>query len=208
MQRRVKVLFVLTACGVLAGLCLAIAEPLATKLFATSNMAVIEQEASYKAVTYEEMIAKADLVFVGTVKDVSPTTWNQDSGEAWFPKDDSAEVALQLHTITLAVSQVLADRGGFANDLIEITVLGRSPQEAKSEYKLDPGTEVLVFVQQVEIAWRDGKKKVFSLMSAPSASYFTKGADGLYHGEILQDGEGIKGPVSPDEVADDIAHVN
>lgn len=47
----------------------------------TPETVVVEQDTLYVYLDKDQMIENADLIFLGKVVNVSPTQWNQDSGE-------------------------------------------------------------------------------------------------------------------------------
>ena len=49
----------------------------------SSSPATLRIDASYAVLTREQLLAEADLILVGEGVEVSPTGWNQDSGEFW-----------------------------------------------------------------------------------------------------------------------------
>ena len=59
-------------------------------------------EASYGGVTDEEMYKNSAAIFIGTVTNVSPMQWNQDSGEYW-------EDGLPVHYLKFQVDQTIVD---------------------------------------------------------------------------------------------------
>jgi hypothetical protein len=65
----------------------------------------IKQLYSYISLTREEMIDRAQIIFVGKVTSIPPTQWNQDSGEAWAD-------GLMLHYIELEVLEPIVDTIG------------------------------------------------------------------------------------------------
>lgn len=116
---------------------------------------------------------------------ISETRWNQDSGEYWeeiVKDEETLHTALPYYTMEFAVVQPIINvqRG----ETLVVTVIGTSPLEKQhaedSEYGLRVGSEVVMFVRHSEMAWRDGKRPILQLMSAPEKSCFVRGNDGLY----------------------------
>jgi len=155
-----------------------------------SNTRVV-QYSSYLRITREEMIDQADIIFVGKVVGISPTQWNQDSGEAW-------DGGLQLHYIELEVLEPIVDTIGLGEH-VTLIALGRSPLEARADHALKEGDQAVIFARQKELAWRDGRRAVIKLMGDPSDSHFIVGDDGLYHGRWNE------GPVSFEQLLNRIA---
>lgn len=215
MQRSTKLTVILIITGIVVGILLMMIEtPLrkqVTSLLLTSGAMTIEQHASYIGATYEEMIDNSDVIFVGKVVSISPTTWNQDSGEYWVDKSSDGsikDVGLQIHRIKFEISRIIADRIGYSDKLLEITVVGRSPLDQNAEYKLAEGENLIVFARKTELAWRNGKRWVFMFMTAPQMSYLSRDADGLYKGFIVERKQGIlavKPPISLDQLILDVA---
>ncbi|MCX7680847.1 MAG: hypothetical protein N2508_02580 [Anaerolineae bacterium] len=155
----------------------------------------VEFEAEYIALTREQMIDQADLIFLGEVSHISPTRWNQDSGEYWDDDEtrDLYDTALPYHEIELIVIQPIVDAVGVEEQVI-ITVLGNSPVGPEPQtggftvivagapsHDLKVGDRVVVFARQGEIAWRGGMRPAILLMGVPRDSYLIQGEDGLYH---------------------------
>ena len=142
--------------------------------------------ASYADVAIDEQIEQADIMFAGTVTNISKTLWNQDSGEYWeeVVKDEGGEtlhIALPYYTIELMVDQPIINAQ--EGETLVVTVVGTNPleeQRADSKYSLRVGSKVVMFIRRSEMAWRDGKQPILQLMSAPEKSCFLCGNDGLY----------------------------
>jgi hypothetical protein len=143
------------------------------------------QSASYGEISLEQMYQQADFIFIGKIINISPTQWNQDSGEAWNDEATTGETGLQVHTFEIEPIQSIV--GNLEQEgKVQITVLGSSPTDSShADHDLKVGVQVMLFAQKREIAWRDGMKTIIGLMGAPSYSYFTLGEDGLYSGALL-----------------------
>ncbi len=156
---------------------------------------------SYAALTREEMIDQADLIFVGQVVHITPTRWNQDSGEYWDEEETpDLDSALLYHEIELTVIRPVVDTLGVGEKVI-LTVLGNSPVGPQPEvpglrinsrpviiedsdspvHDLKVGDQAVVFAERREIAWRGGMRPALMLMGYPQDSYLVQGEDGLYH---------------------------
>jgi len=164
---------------------------------------------SYADVPIDEQIRAANIIFAGTVTDISKTRWNQDSGEYWeeVVKSDVGETirtASQYYTIKLIVDRAIVDAK--EGQELTVTVAGSSPMDPaysvdeSSEYKLSIGAQVVMFVRHSELAWRNGVHPILQLMSAPDRSYFIRGKDGLYRTAQLDMQGGREKPVSLDEL--------
>jgi len=162
---------------------------------------VVVINASYAAISREEMIAQADVILVGRVTNVSPTRFNQDSGEYW-EDTNSPRTICPIHQIEIAVLQTIVDTIG-VDDTVVVTVWGNSPLErplgsaagiimaGSPDHNLEVGDQVIAFLGQRNIAWRDGTRPVLMFMGFPAESYLVLGSDGLYHDDWLD-----KEPVS------------
>jgi len=151
----------------------------------------VVQHSLYAQLTREEMIDQADVIFVGKVVGISPTQWNQDSGEVWVG-------GLQLHYIELETLEPIVDTIGLGEH-VTLTALGRSPLEARADHALKEGDQAVIFARQKELVWRDGRRPVIKLMGNPSDAHFILGDDGLYHGRWNE------GPVSFEQLLNRIA---
>jgi hypothetical protein len=224
MRNNQKFLRIVIAAGILGGLVfiiglarsqqpgatIVIAEPEATLDFANppSNITV-HQDIIIIAYTREELIDLADVIFEGKVLSISPTFWNQDSGEYWY--DEAKGIGIQLHAIELEVLQPIVDMIGVETQ-ITIFILGASPldglaegdgtlvfQEDGGDYDLKVGDQVIFFANQRELAWREGGPRKL-LMSNPILDAFIQMPDGLYH-----DPWNEKKPISLEEMINQIA---
>jgi len=139
---------------------------------------VIEQHSSYVLITREEMIQQADLIFVGKVKVISPTSWNQDNGEYW-------NNGLLIHTLEVEILRPIAgDTQWVTNKSMLLTILGNSPADGHSEHGLQTDNQAVFFVRETDLAWREGKRKVVMPLGMPTDFYFLLGTDGTYHGRF------------------------
>lgn len=142
--------------------------------------------AVYTDMTFDERIAQANSAIAGKVLQISPTLWNQDSGQYW---ESDQTTALPYFTIEIAVDRVIfADEP--LKETLTVTVIGQSPVgsldadndiQAEQSVNLQVGDEVVVLAQKTEMAWRDGSRPIWQLMGLPSESYLQKGADGLFY---------------------------
>ena len=155
-----------------------------TLVLATACARQVGFHASYAAMSFDERLARAEAIFTGTVMEVSPTRWNQDSGDYWQDVDAQGEQvrqALPFYTVTLALRETLA--GALADKFVTVTILGVSPRAAgfdSAERPLQVGDDAVILARQTELTWRDGSRLVWYLLGDPSESYLVKSADGLY----------------------------
>ena len=199
MNKKLIIVLILVAIGLIGGLALTakqnrpqqpveIIEPEATLDFANlpPNITVY-QEMSTVAYTREELIDRSAVIFEGKVLSISPTFWNQDSGEYWY--DDG--VGLQLHTLEVEVLRPIVDTLGMQKQVI-IYILGSSPLDGGAEgdgttihqgsgnYEMTVGDQVVFFAGQIELAWREGGTRKL-LMSYPPLDTFVQRPDGTYY---------------------------
>ena len=142
--------------------------------------------AVYADMTFDERIAQANSAITGKVLQISPTLWNQDSGQYWESDQTSA---LPYFTIEIAIDRVIfADEP--LNETLIVTAIGQSPVgnqdadndiQAEQSVNLQVGDEVVVLAQKTEMAWRDGSRAIWQLMGLPSESFLRQGTDGLYY---------------------------
>jgi hypothetical protein len=109
----------------------------------------------------DEMITQAEAIFLGRVDFVGETKWNQESGAYW------AEGQPYYH-IAVSVVQPLVDEIGLGTGGV-LTVSGKSPLNGQStggdamtlvdssRQELQVGDEIILFVRQSEMTWRDGR---------------------------------------------------
>ncbi len=174
----------------------------------TSGVVVIN--ASYVAISREERIAQADVILVGRVASISPTRFNQDSGEYW-EDTNSPRTICPIHQIEITVIQTIVDTLG-VGDTVVVTVWGNSPLEqplgsaagiilaGSPDHNLEVGEQVIAFLGQRNIAWRDGTRPVLMFMGFPAESYLVLRSDGLYHDDWLD-----KEPVSLEALITQVA---
>lgn len=140
------------------------------------------QSFSYVGMTVEQVIDDADIIFLGQVTSISPSRWNQDTGEYWEDVD-SDMASLQYYEVTLEVTDVIVDEFGLSNE-VSITVLGPSPADVtpatdNSEVQhtlaetvsFREGEKVLLFVEKVPLAWRNGVVERLVLVGGPQGKY-------------------------------------
>lgn len=179
----------------------------------------------YIMLNREQMITEADAIMYGVVTNISETKWNQDNGQYWeeITKEDNGETvhaATPFHEIELTVLRPIVDEIGLS-DKVTITELGRSPVDigqtiminngleliSDASYNLAVGDEVVVFLEQSEIEWRNpdqeiewvtkvvdeeavsyydvGSRTIIGFVGAPSTAYYIKMEDGLLHSASL-----------------------
>ncbi len=151
-------------------------------LSSTSQAGKIVQSVSYIAISDEDMARKSQWIVAGKVDEVSATRWNQDSGEEWKndPDKPGEPAALQIHQITLLCEQNLIGGECPAGELT-VTVIGQSPLDPAADYALKAGDRVVAFLQETDLAWREGgSKRVLYLAAAPYQALYVQGEDGLF----------------------------
>lgn len=139
------------------------------------------------ALTRDEMIDQADMVFQGLVEEISTTRFNQESGGYW-------EGGRPFHTITFKVLRLIAGSID-VNQEVTVTTWGNSPAEemvlvqtnegeayphSDVGHDLQPGDIVIVFANQRSVMWREGKRETLSFVGVPFESYFRLQEDGRY----------------------------
>jgi hypothetical protein len=73
----------------------------------------------FELLTRTQMIAEADAIFVGQVTDISPTSWNQDSGEYWEQEIEGTTLtAMPIHQLELAVTQPIVNEIGLSETAV------------------------------------------------------------------------------------------
>jgi hypothetical protein len=158
----------------------------------------VEVSSCYVEASFEDRIEQSNLIFTGTVMNMSPTRWNQDSGEYWEEEvDDTIYTALSFYTVEISVDKLIVADHQIDDDRVILTILGANPSTSEegvvTEYGLvsssldgdvpdwQVGDEIVVFARQTELAWRDGKRPIWQLIGLPTESYLVKGDDGLYY---------------------------
>jgi hypothetical protein len=148
--------------------------------------------------TRAELMTQADLIFAGKVLDISPTRWNQDSGEYWTETTEdgvSADgekltttySAWPVYEIRMAVDQPIVDKVGVGQEVV-LTLLGKSPidddvlnsngesvQIDAESVALQNGQELIVFASQEELAWRDASRPIELITGSDGTSYVDLG---------------------------------
>lgn len=190
----------------------------------TSAGQTVEVILDYELLSRAQMIAAADAIFVGQVNDISPTSWNQDSGQYWEQEIEGTTItATPVHQLKVAVLQPIVDQVGLGETAV-LTVSGKSPGDnglvqiteslqlgGTVDYDLQVGDRVILFATEREISWWSGdepmryeaargefvgpRRPVLAFTNLPAASYLLLGEDGLYHPQPPAS-ESDDGPVS------------
>lgn len=158
----------------------------------------VDLEAEQIFLSREAMFEEADIIFVGKVTNISPTKWNQDSGEYWqevteeglTENGESATTthsAWPVHELEVAVGQAIVDEVGI-DEKVTLTLLGKSPVdsnqaddgqnvqiEGDATHAIQLGDEILVFAVQTEIAWRDPNRPIELVTNEEGVTYFDIG---------------------------------
>jgi hypothetical protein len=147
--------------------------------------------------TQEELVAEAELIFAGKVLTISPTRWNQDSGEYWTETTEEGITAegerlttthspWPVYEVKLSVTQPIVDEIGVGSEVV-LTLLGKSPiddatNDAENTIQVDAetvnlqiGQELIVFAMQTELAWRDPERPIELKTKSDGTSYFDIG---------------------------------
>lgn len=165
----------------------------------TNENITVNIEAEHILLTREDMLEQADIIFVGKVTNISPTRWNQDSGQYWqeVTEEGVAEKgerlttthsAWPIHEIELSIVQPIVDEIGIDEKVI-LTLIGKSPVdnisqtnngetiqiEGDSSHALQIGDEIIVFAVRTEIAWRDPNRPIKLVTNEDGVTYFDIG---------------------------------
>lgn len=135
-----------------------------------------------------DALAAAEVIFLGEVTAISPTRFNQDSGEYW-------DGAMPVHMVTFRVVEPLVDEIGLAREvtLTEMagspadvgttrvqTAEGEAQYEATVSHQLTIGQEVVVLAARREFAWREGTRETLGFAVWAGDSYFFSDGQGNY----------------------------
>lgn len=155
----------------------------------------VRYSAEYVELTEQEMMQNADVIFVGRVRHISDTRWNQDDEQPWKSSaEDNHVVALPLHELEIEVERKLVDkrpplkhRGNVRvqeGENTVLTVLGNSPWSFHdhAHHDLVPGDRAVLFARYSDLAWRGhGTKPVLQLVGVPSQAHFIEEQQGLFY---------------------------
>ena len=131
---------------------------------------VVEVMLDYMAMPYEQIIADSGAIFVGQVLEVSPTSWNQDSGEYW-------RGGLPVYTIEVKVLQMLVDNLALPDE-VTVTQVAYSPHDGGKTQPV-AGQRAVFFVVPRAIAWRDGVRPVLRTTNTDTDSIIVIGDENL-----------------------------
>lgn len=128
----------------------------------------VESQVDYVALPFDELVKTSDVILVGKVVELTPSRWNQDSGEYWAD-------GMQYHLVRIEVSQFIVDKiGASSQKTIEIMVGGESIAEGNYDYNLNVGDEVFAFAGLVDLAWKGGTKSMLQVSTTPSLAFFVR----------------------------------
>jgi hypothetical protein len=145
---------------------------------------------TYRAVPFTEMARTADVVVAGEVVAISPTRWNQDSGQYWEEtRVDAAgrstsETALPYYEVTVRAARPIvsdARRPLAAGGTLVLTVIGASPLDARHPARgpmpaetnalgVGVGDTAVFFADATSLAWRSGSRAVLVPVGDPARS--------------------------------------
>ena len=172
-----------------------VASPDAQAMLEAERSGAVNFSAEYVDVDETGLMAAADVVFVGRVRHISDTRWNQDDAQPWQSDDDGlGTTALPLHELEIAVESKLVDtlpprkdRGRVRvteGQSTVLTVLGNSPWTLHdhAHHDLMPGDRAILFARYADLAWREnGTKPVLQLVGVPSKAHYIEEGQGLFY---------------------------
>jgi hypothetical protein len=137
------------------------------------------------------------VVLAGEITAISPTRWNQDSGEFWEQTvvdrygRQVEDIALPYYEVTVAANRSLVDMVGLdvtPGAPVVFTVIGHSPVETKGAsgvlvsgddgngaLQLKVGHSAVVFARQTQLAWRHTSKTVLEPLGDPNTAIVAAG---------------------------------
>jgi hypothetical protein len=142
----------------------------------------IVSHALYPEIPEKDLGQLADVILEGRVLSISPTQWNQDSGEYWERGSNDPVGPLQVHFITVEVLSIISDRTRRiqASDRIQIAQWGSSPADSEyADHALRSGDHILAYLVEDALSWRGGPKTIGLFFAAfPYDAYYQIGEDG------------------------------
>ena len=95
-----------------------------TNRVSSETIEYVDVEMMYEALSFEDMTDRASAIFVGKIVSISPTQWNQDSGEYWNNPEEGFEIP--IHYIEVDVLKPIVDTVKLGTH-VKIAVLSESP---------------------------------------------------------------------------------
>ncbi|MEK7579126.1 MAG: matrixin family metalloprotease [Patescibacteria group bacterium] len=129
---------------------------------------------------------ESEAVIHGVVRSVGPTLWNSESGEYW--EDPLSPVApLPYHIVEVDWDDSLYDEKDSFKGSSTIAILVPRMSSFDKEFcpegvgPFEEGEEVVVFLANRDLAWREGSFRTFvGSVTDPAASLFLRSQDGLF----------------------------
>ena len=134
-----------------------------------------------------DVLTVTEAAFLGEVTAISPTHFNQDSGQ-YYPD------AMGIHTITFRVIEPIVDEIGLGPE-VTLTTIGGSPvdnghvdiaggnvacYDTQVAHSFAVGQQMVVMARRNEIVWREGgTHEVLAFAAWPTYAYFSA-SQGLY----------------------------
>jgi hypothetical protein len=135
-----------------------------------------------------DVLAETEAAFLGEVTAISPTHFNQDSGQ-YYPD------AMGLHTVTFRVIEPIVDEIGLGPE-VTLTSLAGSPvdkghvdieggnvacYDIHVSHQFAIGQQMVVLARRSEIAWLEGgTREVLAFAAWPTDAYFSADEQGHY----------------------------
>ena len=164
------------------------AEPAAAMPTSTIEIVCIRVMSEVIIAGDADVLAAAEAAFLGEVTAISPTHFNQDSGEYY-------DGARGIHTITFRVIEPIVDGVGLG-PAVTLTSMAGSPvdkghvdieggnvacYDISVSHQFAVGQEMVVLVSLHEIAWLEGgRREVLAFAAWPTDAYFSRNEQGLY----------------------------
>ena len=135
-----------------------------------------------------DVLAEMEAAFLGEVIAISPTHFNQDSGQYYTD-------AMGIHTITFRVIEPIVDEIGLGPE-VTLTSMAGSPvdnghvdieggsvacYDIQVSHEFAVGQQMVVLARRNEIVWREGgTREVLYFAAWPEYAYFAADEQGLY----------------------------
>lgn len=190
--KTIKVLIIVCLICILTACRPAPSPPLATPTEPASpepSGDIIQIERSYVLLSREDLIEQADEIFLGQVQRISPTRWNQDSGEYWEEMTKESDGRGQT-TLPLAYYEVefsiIRSIWGTPDGTLTVTIVGKSPVDDRllavhegQQFEVQfgenlhfrVGDRLIVFVHYSTLPWRDPGKPL-QRVDLPDGGYY------------------------------------
>ncbi len=150
----------------------------------SEDSVVVAASSLYAYIAPSDRFAIADIVVTGRVQEISSTKYNSDDGSIW---NGGSGTLLPIHTISIAIKEILKSKDHIKDNQLTITAIGQSPNDPYNvhpDHSIQTSDFIVAYLNVGFLTWKDNEvRNVIQFINSPESSYKLQLNDGLFYAQ-------------------------